>query len=203
MLPSNHLNNNETQNDWINSMEETAKTNQERETEEIVASWDTENETYLDEITGEVIIREKTYAPIETDAPSTSYGMFGEPALLPQFSEDRRHYPAEVDNPKFVSLYEDVMFDEPIQEHDYSMSSSASRGIVSYKYDAVLQDINLNDLGSPNTPLNVYSPKITSIQKPSPLALTPASIEPLFSVVTNDPSDSLYNTPVPSPYCDF
>lgn len=95
------------------------------------------------------------------------------------------------------------MFDEPIQEHDYSMSSSASRDIVSYN-DAVLQDIHLNDLGAPNTPLNIYSPKVmTSIQKPSPLALTPASIEPLFSIVTNDSSGSIDNTPIPSPYCDF
>lgn len=84
------------------------------------------------------------------------------------------------------------------------MSSFASRDIVSYKYETVLQDINLNDLGAPNTPLNIYSPKVmTSIQKPSPLALTPASIEPLFSIITNDPSDSIDNTPVPSPYCDF
>lgn len=60
-------------------------------------------------------------------------------------------------------------------------------------------------LRAPNTPLNIYSPKVLiSIQKPSQSTLTQQpSIEPLFSVVTNDPSDTIDNTPVPSPYCDF
>ncbi|CAG4976529.1 unnamed protein product, partial [Parnassius apollo] len=112
--------------------------------------------------------------------------------------------PAEVDNPEFVALYNHVMFEEPIQEHDYSIVSSASREIENYKNDVVLQGINLNDLGAPKTPLNIYSPNVlTSTQKPSPLTLTPSIIEPLFSFVSNDPSDSIDNTPVPSPYSDF
>lgn len=124
--------------------------------------------------------------------------------LLHTVDRDSSPLPAEVDNPEFMSLYEHAMFDEPIQEHDYSTSNSASLDIVSHKNDGVLQDINLNDLGPPNTPLSIYSPKVMTLsQKPSPLAITPASIEPLFSVVTNDSSESLDNTPVPSPYCDF
>lgn len=96
------------------------------------------------------------------------------------------------------------MVDEPIQEQNYSISSSASRDIISFENDVVLQDINLNDLRAPNTPLNIGSPKVlTSIQKPSPLILTPPYIEPLFSIVTNEPSNSIDNTPLPSPYCDF
>ncbi|CAG5016553.1 unnamed protein product [Parnassius apollo] len=62
--------------------------------------------------------------------------------------------PAEVDNTEFVALYNHVIFEEPIQEHDYSIVSSiASRDIENYK-----NDINLNDLGAPKTPLNIYSP---------------------------------------------
>lgn len=111
--------------------------------------------------------------------------------------------PAEVDNPEFVDLYNQVMLDESIQEHDYSTSNSTCRDIVNYENDIVLQDANyLNDLGAPNTPLNIYSPNVlTSIRKP-PMTLTPPSIEPLFSVVTNDLSD-INNTPIPSPCCNF
>ncbi|CAK1585488.1 unnamed protein product [Parnassius mnemosyne] len=64
--------------------EDTIKINQERETEDIMASWDTENEIYLDEITGEVIRREET---IKYDMPSTSEIIaWAKPALRPRFS---------------------------------------------------------------------------------------------------------------------
>ncbi|XP_045505641.1 uncharacterized protein LOC123702030 [Colias croceus] len=67
-----------------NTKEATIKTNQERDIEDIMA-WDTENEIYLNEITGEVIEKKGT---IEYDMPSTSFGIIGcgEPALWPQFS---------------------------------------------------------------------------------------------------------------------
>ncbi|CAG5024690.1 unnamed protein product [Parnassius apollo] len=124
---------------------------------------------------------------------------------IPLHTDERESLPlpAEVDNPEFVALYNHVMFEEPIQEHDYSIVSSASRDIENYKNDVVLQDINLNDLGFPKTPLNIYSPNVlTSTRKPSPLT-TPPIMEPLFSFVPNDSSDSVDNTPVPSPYSDF
>lgn len=123
----------------------------------------------------------------------------------------------------FVSLFEDV-FQEPIEEHKDSFpahikSPSRSANQVANK-NFVLKDVNINLASKTDSPINFnFSNLNCDIQTPSPINLTPQSVEPLFPSCMekvesdseqfaaqphNTESNSEYNnerTPMPSP-CD-
>ncbi|KAL4709212.1 hypothetical protein ACJJTC_010512 [Scirpophaga incertulas] len=126
----------------------------------------------------------------------------------------------EIITPELLAMFEDVL-QEPIEQNENS------RMLVSPAHSThvdVIKDVNINTWTETYSPMQSCSPNLVSvIQKPSPITLTPMSVEPLFSFsVENYESDSNEKlaeplisssannceygnefTPMPSPYCSF
>ncbi|KAL4720653.1 hypothetical protein ACJJTC_002751 [Scirpophaga incertulas] len=123
--------------------------------------------------------------------------------------------PSETETPEFRSLLHYVFDDSSkINEcdswqnngctSDKDCESPISHSLTNNKNLILKPDINLNIAGPPSTPM-LNSPNFAAdINKPSSIAMTPQSVEPLFSVSTDNQNCNEEDcTPVLSPYCDF